>query len=226
MLARLSNRLGKLNWKYLIVEVLLIVIGINVGLWFNNLNEKSILKQQEREVLEEMLISLRNDQEEIAENLEIHKTSLLACQRLLLPADSLVPQQAAWDLVNAWRYSYFAADYTSYESLKNYGLRLIRDPDLRRKIVKLYNSQYRSVEEASNFHRKRVNNFDEIMNQLFDYQNNRYTFKDNQLAEVVNQAYLIKGLSNSHYYVKYVYEEDLQPAVDSLIMDLEAIVEK
>ena len=70
MLARLSNRLGKLNWKYLLVEVLLIVIGINVGLWFNNLNEKRILRQQEREVLEEMLISLRNDQEEIAENLE------------------------------------------------------------------------------------------------------------------------------------------------------------
>ena len=226
MLARLSNRLGKLNWKYLLVEVLLIVIGINVGLWFSNLNEKNILKQQEREVLEEMLISLWNDQEEIAENLEIHKASLLSCQRLLLPADSLEAGQAAYDLVNAWRYSYFAADYTSYESLKNYGLRLIRNPELRRKIVKLYNTRYRAIEEANSFHRKRVDNFDDIMNQLFDYKNDRYIFKDNQLEEVVNQAYLIKGLSNSHYYVKYVYEEDLQPAVDSLIMDLESILEK
>lgn len=226
MLARLSNRLGKLNWKYLLVEVLLIVIGINVGLWFSNLNEKSVLKQQEREVLEEMLLSLRNDREEITENIEIHKASLQSCQRLLVPADSLEPGQAAYDLVNAWRHSYFAADYTSYESLKNYGLRLIRDPELRRKIVKLYNSQYRAVEEATSFHRKRVDNFDAIMNELFDYKNNRYVFRDNQLKEVVNQAYLIKGLSNSHYYVKYVYEEDLQPAVDSLIMELESIIEK
>jgi len=225
MMARLTRNLGKLNLKYLLIEIVLIVIGINVGLWFSELSEKKRLKQQETELLSEMLLALENDQADMQENLKIHQDAIAACERLLVPADSLSIYQAAFDLVTAWNYTYFNCDYTSYESLKNYGLRLIRDPKLRRDIVRLYNSSYRAVEEASRYHRRRTENFDPIMVELFDFKNGKYVFRDNKLRSVADNSYLIKGLSNSHSYVSYTYNTNTLPAVDSLIINIQAALE-
>ncbi|MEO0734719.1 MAG: DUF6090 family protein [Bacteroidota bacterium] len=217
MFSRLTHRLGKPNWKYLLTEVLLIVIGINVGLWFNTLSTKRKARQQEREVLEEMTYSLRHDQEVMDEILKIHQDGVEAGNRLVVPKDSLHVGQAAYDLVTLWHYSYFDPDYTSYESLKNYGLRIIRDPGLRRQIVNLYNTRYRAVAEATEYHRQRATAFEPVMVELFDYKDNQYSFRDAGLQSVADQSYRIKGLINSHYYISYQCKTEAIPALDSLL---------
>ncbi len=55
--------LKKLNWKYIFGEILLLFIGINLAIWFNDWNEsKSILKNKE--------IALAKIKGEITANLE------------------------------------------------------------------------------------------------------------------------------------------------------------
>ncbi|MFK8161957.1 MAG: hypothetical protein AB8H12_05785 [Lewinella sp.] len=221
MIARLANRAKKVNWKYLLTEVLLIVIGINVGLWFSNISKNDEKRQQEKEILTEMLTSLRTDKKDMQENLKIHQEGLEAAGRLLLPLDSLKPGAAAFDLVLLWRDSYFVSDNTSYETLKNYGLNLVRDSRMRQDIVRLYNECYRMVEEAHIFHRRRVESFDPVMVELFDYKNQRYVFRDPTLAAIPDKSYQIKTIQNAHYYVASTYRDNALPQVDSLITYLE-----
>ncbi|NAS14368.1 hypothetical protein [Poritiphilus flavus] len=55
--------LAKLNWKYVIGEVLLIFIGINLAIWFNNWNT-SRTRNADKE------IALQKIEEEVSNNLE------------------------------------------------------------------------------------------------------------------------------------------------------------
>ncbi len=60
---RFRNKLGKLNLKYVIGEIILIFVGISLAIWFNNWNT-SIQSNQDKEIV------IKRVKEEIKSNLE------------------------------------------------------------------------------------------------------------------------------------------------------------
>jgi uncharacterized membrane protein YgaE (UPF0421/DUF939 family) len=83
MISRLKRGVRTINWKYLLSEVLLIVIGINVGLWFNNLSEQRKYATEERLLLKDLKNSLASDRRDVMDNLTLHERATSAARRLL-----------------------------------------------------------------------------------------------------------------------------------------------
>jgi len=62
---RFFKSIASLNWKYIIVEILLIFVGINLAIWFNNWNTKKSLLQNKAIVITKIKGEISNNFEEI-----------------------------------------------------------------------------------------------------------------------------------------------------------------
>ena len=142
----------RIDWRFLIGEFFVVVIGVLVALWVDNLNSERLERRQERTHLQGVLEDLESDSLALATRGETAERSLHAADRLLrlrrdpesaAPADSL----AAWLLRAAFVDNFVAQDHTYREILGAGGLSLIRDPKVRRGM----SSYYRSIESAEFF---------------------------------------------------------------------------
>jgi hypothetical protein len=125
----------------LIIEILMIVIGINVALWF----EGWFQDLQDAEIEERYLADLRDDLLTDIENLAIAiKISEAKSQRTakiieLLPTLSeLSPEQQAEAVYTPANYQFFIPSDFTYRSMQESGdFRLLRDAEIKKSILKL-----------------------------------------------------------------------------------------
>ena len=61
------NRKYKFNWKYVIGEILLIFIGINLAIWFNNWNTSKQADSNKQLAIDKISEEIRNNLEELEE---------------------------------------------------------------------------------------------------------------------------------------------------------------
>jgi hypothetical protein len=122
----MQKRNEKVRWKYLIAEILLIVIAINVGLWFNNLNDQRKARNLESKILHEFVVSLNSDREDMLSNIQTHKKGIESCVRLLNNKTQSIDTLKS-DLGLSYSWTYLIADLSSYESLKSIGFQLIKN---------------------------------------------------------------------------------------------------
>jgi len=136
----------------LLAELVVIVAGVLIALWVDNLNTERLERQQEETYLLGVLEDLRSDSLALAERRRTAQRGLHAADRLLMfrqdpelvaPADSL----ASWLVHAAFVDNFVVQDHTYREILGAGGLSLIRDPSVRRGI----SSYYRSIESAEFF---------------------------------------------------------------------------
>lgn len=148
-----ENRFSK-YLLYAVGEILLVVIGILIALQINNWNED----QKERETEVKVMI-------EMVENLE---ANILRLQSMIARCDA--DNQSA-DLIisvidNNLSYSdslnmhfYYALNpvderaflsYVGFESLKNVGFEIIRDDQIKKKIINLFEGVYRDLQAKYN----------------------------------------------------------------------------
>ncbi len=137
----MQKRIKKVRWKYLISEILLIVIAINVGLGFNNFNDQRKARNLESKILHEFVVSLNSDREDILSNLKTHKKEIESFFRLLKNKTENIDTLKS-DLGRSYSWTYLVADLISYESLKSIGFQLIKNDKVRHGITKLYNVDY------------------------------------------------------------------------------------
>jgi len=62
---RFFKSILNLNWKYIIVEILLIFVGINLAIWFNNWNTKKNVLRDKEIVITKLKGEISNNFEEI-----------------------------------------------------------------------------------------------------------------------------------------------------------------
>lgn len=62
---RLFSRFAKVNWKYIISEIALLFVGINLAIWFNNWNANSHLHQDRQVALEKLTEEIQSNGEEL-----------------------------------------------------------------------------------------------------------------------------------------------------------------
>lgn len=64
-MTKIFRSVYKLNWKYIIVEILLIFVGINLAIWFNNWNTKKNITQNKEVAITKIKEEVKNNLEEI-----------------------------------------------------------------------------------------------------------------------------------------------------------------
>ena len=133
-------------------ELLIIVVGVLIALWVDNLNQERRDNAREAAYLEGVLVDLSSDSVELVRRAATARRGVHAADRLLAlrrdrgsnaPADSL----ANWFLRAAFVDNFQVLDHTYREVLGAGGLSLIRDASVRRQI----SDYYRSIESAEFF---------------------------------------------------------------------------
>jgi hypothetical protein len=212
----MQKRNEKVRWKYLISEILLIVIAINVGLWFNNLNEQRKARNLESKILHEFVVSLNSDREDMLSNIQTHKKGIESCVRLLNNKTQSIDTLKS-DLGLSYSWTYLIADLSSYESLKSIGFQLIKNDEIRHGITKLYNVDYKIITEAENNHKRICILFDEKISDLYVVENNKTIFKEPNSMTINKLKISLINLQYSHQNMKNTYEIEVLSNIESLI---------
>lgn len=160
--------------KYAIGEIVLVVIGILIALWINNLNEQSKEKAYEKRMLSELKVALDNDianfkrYEDLLDGWNyslIYLTDALnASNPSELNKDSIFYHL---DMIEGFGV-YFAYSTGPYESIRSSGLDKISNDDLRSAIANLYSSDLPSSDIWINeILRKNIEKKFDLFSELF-----------------------------------------------------------
>jgi len=173
MFARLS-RSGKSTF---VVEILMIVVGINIALWFEGLFEDIKDAETEQQYLE----GLRNDLKYDVNNLDIlirDNDAKIESLNALLPSisefsDLSVERQAA-AIYEPSSYLFFNPSDFTYQSMQESGdFRLLRDDTIKKDLLKLAR-YYRLIDELqANFIQAMDSEYIPLMMSKFDLATNR-----------------------------------------------------
>jgi hypothetical protein len=138
-----------LNWRRLLGEFLVIVVGVLVALWVDQLREARANAKLEVQYLQSLVTDLDADLTSFDETEAWMRRSEAAAATVLALYAGSPPTQNADDLVTAvetagWQYVPSITRNTLDDLRSTGNLRLITDPDLRRAIA----DYYRTVEEV------------------------------------------------------------------------------
>ena len=139
---------------YAIGEILLVVIGILIALQINNWNEKRIEIKQEVELLMDfknsLELDLKNEIQPLISRLQNDtfriQTLLNSTQKAQITQDPNIkgPRNGVPVLTHEVA---FNPQVTTYKTLESHGVSLIRDKNLRNKILVLYNRDYKRIQD-------------------------------------------------------------------------------
>ena len=133
----------RLNWRLLLGEFVIIVVGILMALWVDQLREAHVNAGLEVEYLESLLIDLEADLAQFDEAEAWMRRSEAAAATVLLLYEGAPPTGNVADLIAAvetagWQYVPSITRHTLEDLQSTGNLRLIRDPKLRRRIADYY----------------------------------------------------------------------------------------
>ncbi len=140
-----QDNIRKYIW-YALGEIALVVIGILIAFQINNWNEERIQRNQELKILTQIHSDLQSNGEEIdllLKKLEISTSS----------ADSLIKSFKKGEILGGFSYQvsiihrrfFFTASTSGYEQLKGSLGTVIRNDDLRNRLVQLYEGDFQQI---------------------------------------------------------------------------------
>lgn len=141
---------GRLNWRLLCGELVVIVVGVLIALWVDQLREARVNAGLEVEYLESLLIDLEADLVQFDETESWMRRSegnaaiVLALYEGSPPTDNVTDLAVAVETAG-WQFVPSITRNTLDDLRSTGNLRLITDPAVRRAIA----AYYRSVEEVS-----------------------------------------------------------------------------
>ena len=140
-----SRKLSELNWKYVIGELLLIVFGILIALYINNLNESRKLKIFEKKIISEIEKSLTSDFEfHITSRIERGNEIIQSAETVLEFLDGQIEYNDSLE-THFWKMNWiiiFEPQSIPFERLKSKGIELISNEEARKKLLGLYDFSY------------------------------------------------------------------------------------
>ncbi|HEX9851832.1 MAG TPA: hypothetical protein VGA68_02420 [Woeseiaceae bacterium] len=140
----------RLNWRLLLGEFVVIVVGVLMALWVDQLREARVNAKLEVEYLKSLVTDLEADLSRFDTTEEWMRRQEAAAATVLALYEGSPPTENVADLIAAvetagWQYSPPITRNTIDDLRSTGNLRLITDPALRRAIA----SYYATVEEAS-----------------------------------------------------------------------------
>ena len=125
-------------------EILLVVIGILIALQINNLDESGKMAVRERSLLQELKTNLETNVNNLESDIHVQIKGASAIYFLLHHLDNNLPYTDTLD------YLFPEADFvpdivlssSAFETLKSSGLELIKNDQLRKDIIDLFEVKY------------------------------------------------------------------------------------
>ena len=141
MFAHLLNKGGEKSAAGLLVEVLMIIIGINVALWFEGWFEDRREREAERQYLIELRADLAANIADLDHVIEQNRAKAERLREILrnfadLPVAE--PEVQATTIFEPSSYSFFEPSDVTYQALLESGdFRLITDPKVKKGLLRL-----------------------------------------------------------------------------------------
>lgn len=150
-----------LSWKSALYELVLIFIGINLAIWFNNWNEKRQLRNLEKETLIELINGVEKDLHDIDNNINSYTRRQESFKRLInhLEHDKSYTDSLSQDIERLAGYTFFVNNTAPYEVLKSHGFDLISDDSLRLSILDYYDIQQQGIAKSDALHHENATTY-------------------------------------------------------------------
>ena len=147
-----ENRLLKYT-RYAVGEVLLIVVGILLALYLNNLNEEKNVRQDQVRILKELISNLNSTITAFERTISTEKSYLSFNQAIIDHLDHKAPYDTILDKSFGTYYWTVSTNPVkgAYEHLKAKGLDLIENDSLRKRISFLFESEFTILKEENQF---------------------------------------------------------------------------
>ena len=197
-----SKKIGSFLW-----EILVIVIAVNLTIWFHNWNDK----RHEQAQVKNFLIDTRESL--IQDTVSIRKYINYMTNNQLVYYDSVLSQinrnKIDAQYIDAYFYQLtgnygMEIDYSTYQSFSSANnLRLVENRKLLRDIVSLYSNKFSTLQ--SNFqllYEKRFDGFDKYIAIKTGY-NNNFT----KLSTIIHQPEVINIIQMGDIIIKEVNEQ-------------------
>ena len=137
-----KNKTGK-YFKYAIGEIILVVIGILIALSINNLNEEKKANLFQYKTLVELHSSVLINIHELNAGVEMNEEAKKSCEIILNHLANNIEYQDSLDISfskSLFWYKYVPDD-SSYESVKTYGLHIIKNDSIRNLLTQVNESK-------------------------------------------------------------------------------------
>ena len=171
------------------IEFIAVLLGFSLSLYFDNMNEINQKKENEKNLLSDLKVSLEQDivtAESIRRSIETCYRSqnllfTLSCENL----NSLSPDSLKKLLYSSGRgVRSFFPRYGVYRSLvSNSDMKYLKSTDLKEKIIDLYDYAY-----------KRYENMDIVMENLYQYDYNDFLVENFNIGTLDDSLYYQKNM--------------------------------
>lgn len=141
-----ESRFGR-YFFYALGEIVLVVIGILIALQINNWNETRKEAIFERKMLNEILVSVQQNIDYLNLGINRNNEAIHSCTIILDHFEKGLPYSDSLDHHFSYSLQWFQPSITNnaYESLKSYGLHLIRNDLIRDQLGEIYEWKYSKV---------------------------------------------------------------------------------
>ena len=146
---------------YAIGEIILVVIGILIALQINNWNETKKLIQKEEKVLQQFKNELNDDLSILDDIIAYNKFVINSCNELIHHLENDLPYNDSLSLFfDRWASpNVLEFNSSTYQNLTTTGPELIRNEELRKDILKLYNFSYKKAKTFNDYFRGDFHSF-------------------------------------------------------------------
>ena len=133
--------------KYAVGEIVLVVIGILIALQINNWNERRKESIFQRKVLKEISISIHQNIEYLDKGITANSNATISCSVILNHFEKNLPYSDSLEthFSNSLFWFYPSLNNNAYESLKSYGLHVIKNDAVRYTLGSIYEWKYLEV---------------------------------------------------------------------------------
>jgi hypothetical protein len=133
--------------RYAIGEIVLVVIGILIALQINNWNETRKESVFEQKVLQEILTSIDQNVNYLNLGMSWNNEAINSCRIILNHFDNNIPYSDSLDhhFSTSLLWFYPSINNNAYESLKSYGLHLIKNDTIRETLGSIYEWKYMDI---------------------------------------------------------------------------------
>ncbi len=216
------------KWQSYLSEILLIIIGINLGLWVNNLNANYKENKLERKLLRELHNDLEQDFADAKSNVMVHLEALRKIEKATQFLDQATIRT---DLDSIIYYAQACQDWTfliskqsTYESLKSIGFQIIKNDEIRQMLTDLQQVDYRYIAEFEEIHR---NSRDGIYNKIQIILGlTALADKDKDWNRIRNEVTQLRvaldRITWSNFRLHKIYTDDVNPHLEKLLAAISA----
>src|SRR6056297_2336393 len=134
---------------YAVGEIFLVVVGILIALQINNWNEANKAQKLERSTLLELSIGLEKDRNILVGEVSYYErdlSAILYLEKLLADKNRIYTSEMDTLFGKVYGIRFKRLNMAFYEDLKSSGLQVIRNQDIRRNIVNLFENDYKTIE--------------------------------------------------------------------------------